>query len=135
MVRFFSSTCAFVLAAAAVVQSAPAPEAQPRLEARASSYWMENIKRQGHPAYGVPDYKLFRNVKQYGAVGDGSTDDTAAINEAIADGNRCGKGCNSSSTTPAIIYFPAGTYAVSKPLTQFYCSSAPVRAVILAHRS
>ena len=53
-------------------------------------------------------------------AGDGSTDDTAAINEAISSGGRCGKGCDSSTTTPALVYFPPGTYVVSKPIVQYY---------------
>lgn len=53
-------------------------------------------------------------------TGDGTTDDTAAINSAISTGNRCGKGCDSSTVTPALVYFPPGTYLVSKPLIQFY---------------
>lgn len=53
-------------------------------------------------------------------LGDGSTDDTVAINKAISDGNRCGKGCDSSTTTPALIYFPPGTYLVTKPIIQYY---------------
>lgn len=53
-------------------------------------------------------------------IGDGSTDDTAAINQAISSGGRCGKGCDSSTTTPAIVYFPPGTYVVSKPIQQYY---------------
>ena len=53
-------------------------------------------------------------------LGDGSTDDTAAINNAISSGNRCGEGCDSSTTTPALVYFPPGTYSVSAPLIQYY---------------
>lgn len=53
-------------------------------------------------------------------AGDGITDDTAAINTAITDGNRCGQGCDSSTVTPAIVYFPPGTYIVSKPIVQLY---------------
>ncbi|KAJ3377412.1 hypothetical protein HDU84_008666 [Entophlyctis sp. JEL0112] len=52
--------------------------------------------------------------------GDGVTDDTAAINAAISAGGRCGSGCDSSTITPAIIYFPSGTYLVSSPLVQYY---------------
>lgn len=63
---------------------------------------------------------MFRNVKDYGAVGDGVTDDTEAINRAITDGNRCGQECGSSTTTPAVVYFPSGTYLVSAPLIQYY---------------
>lgn len=53
-------------------------------------------------------------------AGDGSTDDTDAINKAISSGNRCGKGCDSSTTTPALVYIPPGTYVVSKPIIAYY---------------
>lgn len=88
--------------------------------AAASSYWVETIERKGTVAFGNADFKIFRNVKDYGATGDGSTDDTDAINQAISDGNRCGKGCDSTTVTPALVYFPAGTYVVSKPIIQYY---------------
>ena len=54
------------------------------------------------------------------SVGDGSADDTVAINNAVSSGNRCGEGCDSSTVKPAIVYFPAGTYLVSKPIVQYY---------------
>lgn len=85
-----------------------------------SSYWVANIQRKGTVAFGDSSYKVFRNVQDYGATGDGTTDDTAAINNAIADGNRCGLGCDSSTVTPAIVYFPPGTYLVSAPIIQYY---------------
>ena len=37
-------------------------------------------------------------------LGDGNTDDTAAIQDAISSGGRCGQGCSSSTTTPAVVY-------------------------------
>ncbi|OOQ90434.1 exo-beta-1,3-glucanase Exg0 [Penicillium brasilianum] len=87
----------------------------------ASSYWVGTITRQGTVPFGnSSDYQVFRNVKDFGATGDGSTDDTAAINKAISSGGRCGQGCDSSTTTPALVYFPPGTYLVSKPIVQYY---------------
>jgi glucan 1,3-beta-glucosidase len=52
--------------------------------------------------------------------GDGVTDDTAAINNAISAGGRCGQGCASSTTTPASVYFPAGTYLISSSIIDQY---------------
>jgi glucan 1,3-beta-glucosidase len=52
---------------------------------------------------------------------DGVTDDTAAIQRAISDGNRCAPGsCQSTTTTPAVVYFPAGTYIVSSSILDYY---------------
>ncbi|KAG8832104.1 hypothetical protein FRC17_002050 [Serendipita sp. 399] len=85
-------------------------------------YWLTNIPHVGTAAFNPSPstYKVFRNVKDYGARGDGVTDDTAAINAAISDQARCGNGCASSTTTPAIVYFPAGNYVVSAPIIPFY---------------
>ncbi|KAG8724705.1 hypothetical protein FRC09_015401 [Ceratobasidium sp. 395] len=85
-------------------------------------YWMQTITRRGGSPYNSnpSGYKVFRNVKDYGARGDGVTDDTAAINRAISDGNRCGNGCHSSTVSPGLIYFPSGTYLVSSPIIPFY---------------
>ena len=58
---------------------------------------------------------LIQNLK-----GDGVTDDTAAINAAISAGGRCGQGCTSSTTTPAMVYFPAGTYKLSSSIMDYY---------------
>lgn len=46
----------------------------------------------------------------YGAYGDGTTDDTAAINLPISGGNRCGEGCLSSAKA-AVVYFPLGRFS------------------------
>jgi len=48
------------------------------------------------------------NVKAFGAVGDGSTDDHVAINSAISAINSAGGG---------VLYFPKGTYKITTALT------------------
>jgi glucan 1,3-beta-glucosidase len=70
--------------------------------------------------YGPSGYKVYRNVKDYGAVGDGKTDDYAAIQKAISDGPRCEQDCGASTRLPALVYFPSGTYAISSSLKMPY---------------
>ncbi|KEQ78247.1 pectin lyase-like protein, partial [Aureobasidium namibiae CBS 147.97] len=65
-------------------------------------------------------YKFYRNVRDYGAVGDGKTDDTQAINRAVVDGDRCGKNCDSTTIKGGLVYFPPGTYLISTPIIQYY---------------
>lgn len=49
----------------------PRPDAQAvAIRQATSSYWVAQIQRQGSVAFGSdPTYKVFRNVKDYGAVG------------------------------------------------------------------
>lgn len=85
-----------------------------------SDYWLADIAHGKMPFANATGYTFFRNVKSYGAVGDGVTDDTAAINKAVVDGNRCGANCGSTSTEGALVFFPPGTYLISTPIVQYY---------------
>ena len=59
------------------------------------------------------------NVKTvYGAKGDGVTDDTAAIQNALDDGRSIGQDYYGR---PKAIYFPAGTYLVNDTLDWIGC--------------
>lgn len=81
------------------------------------TFWMEHIDRRGTVPFGNdPDYKIFRSMIDYGAKGDGVTDDTKAIRVAMNSGKRCGEKCNGSTTKSAIVYFPPGTYRVSSAI-------------------
>ncbi|KAI4722175.1 glucan 1,3-beta-glucosidase [Aureobasidium sp. EXF-10727] len=87
------------------------------------AYWLEDIKHQGIAAFNSDPstYQVFRNVKDFGAKGDGVTDDTAAIQAAISSGGRCAPGsCSSTTTTPAVVYFPAGVYMISSSIIDYY---------------
>jgi hypothetical protein len=57
----------------------------------------------------------FRSVKDFGAVGDGVQDDTAAIQAAI-DHDRGDVG----GKRPAIVYLPPGRYAVSDTIVAWF---------------
>jgi len=79
--------------------------------AASDPFWLQDITHQGSAPYSSDpsSYAVFRNVMDYGATGNGVTDDTDAINAAISDGNRCGDGCSSSTATPAVVFFPQGS--------------------------
>ncbi|KAL9095022.1 MAG: hypothetical protein Q9165_002624 [Trypethelium subeluteriae] len=125
MFSFSTAMRLLLLAAPAVlVSAAPAsiPETQQLETRQSSSYWVANIARNGKVFNNTGFGPIFRNVKDapYGAAGDGTTDDTNAINLAISAGGTCGQYCDSSTKAPAIIYFPPGKYLVSKPIIQNY---------------
>jgi hypothetical protein len=78
------------------------------------------------PLYLPPD--IMRNVKtEYGAKGDGVTDDTAAIQRALDDGRRNPDGSpvypipDQLNGRPKSLYFPPGVYKVSKTLNWTGC--------------
>jgi hypothetical protein len=68
-----------------------------------------------------PDFMV--SVKDYGAKGDGITDDTAAIQRALADGRlENGKPIHDDYYgRPKALFFPAGTYLVADTLEWVGC--------------
>ncbi|KAF1831351.1 exo-beta 1,3 glucanase-like protein [Decorospora gaudefroyi] len=92
------------------------------IQALADGYWLNDLSGNGRAPFNPNGgYKVFRNVREYGARGDGVTDDSDAFNRAISDGNRCGPGvCDSSTDSPAIVYVPSGTYLINKPIIFYY---------------
>ncbi|KAK4920202.1 hypothetical protein LTR66_016746, partial [Elasticomyces elasticus] len=91
-----------------------------------AEYWMGEYNHVGKVAFQTDaNYKAFRNVvKDYNCDNTGQTDATACITKAIQDpGDRCGGGdassgsyCQSSTITPALVYFPPGIYKVTSEL-------------------
>ena len=54
----------------------------------------------------------FRNVKDFGAKGDGRTDDTAALMAALTTGRTP----KFTLSTPALVYLPPGNYLIRQTL-------------------
>ncbi|EPS32683.1 putative exo-beta-1,3-glucanase [Penicillium oxalicum 114-2] len=73
-----------------------------------SKYWMASVNQNGQSPFASSGYKVWRNVRDYGAAGDGVTDDTEAINRAFFRWREMW------------LWFPAGTYLVSSPIIQYY---------------
>ncbi|KAL6229265.1 hypothetical protein BDW75DRAFT_249917 [Aspergillus navahoensis] len=97
-----------------------AETAETKAKRATNTYWMTTIEQRGQSPFAPKGYQVWRNVMDYGAKGDGVTDDTVAINKAISDGGRCGANCGSSTIYPAVVYFPPGTYLVSSSIIQYY---------------
>ena len=68
---------------------------------------LDNAERTFPPDSGMVNVKT-----QFGAKGDGVSDDTAAIQQAIS------ATVHHPQLGPRIIFFPAGTYVVSRPLLE-----------------
>ncbi|RYP46402.1 hypothetical protein DL768_007369 [Monosporascus sp. mg162] len=73
-------------------------------------FWLSTLGLLGTSLFAAEGYQFFRNVKDFGAVGDGVTDDTAAINTAMSSFSQsnqddlcCGLECGSSSVLNAVM--------------------------------
>ena len=88
-----------------------------------TSYWLDQVDHTG-PSRGYAPflgsdftYPVYRNVKAYKAVGDGSSDDTAALQNAINDDGKGGNRYKNEVTTrPAQVFVPGGTYKLTRQL-------------------
>ena len=87
-----------------------------------TSYWLLEQDHTGYPRGYAPEvsnanYPVWRNVKDYSAVADGSGDQTAVIQNAINDdgsnGSRKGQGV---TRYPAEVFLPGGTYQLGSTL-------------------
>lgn len=76
------------------------------------------------------DYYEIINVKDYGAKGDGATDDAAAIQSAInaAYGSSAAPhgGLSSNAVLNKPVYFPPGEYIVHSPISLYMVSGAKI---------
>lgn len=63
-----------------IIDHKPKNVTGPHLPRSASdSFWVDNLSQLGEMPLAPSGYTFFRNVKDFGATGDGSTDDTMAM--------------------------------------------------------
>jgi hypothetical protein len=122
--HIMKSAVLFLGFTAVAVQAISRLGAEPRGLQAAKPYWYETIKHNGvNPVVANPkNWTIFRNVRDYGAKGDGTTDDTAAIQKAINYPDRGGSKYGTTGA-PAVIYFPPGTYIVNSGFRNFVSTS------------
>ncbi|KAL8687352.1 MAG: hypothetical protein Q9218_006452 [Villophora microphyllina] len=89
----------------------------------AGRYWLDEQDHTGNARGYAPflgnnfNYPVYRNVKSYKAAGDGKTDDTAALQNAInSDGSGGNRYKNEVTTRPAQVFVPGGTYILTHTL-------------------
>lgn len=89
----------------------------------ASRYWLDEQDHTGNARGYAPflgtdfTYPVYRNVRAYGAVGNGNNDDTNALQNAInTDGKGGTRYKNEVTTRPAEVFVPGGTYKISKTI-------------------
>ena len=90
-------------------------------EVAATKYWLDEQDHTGNARGYAPflgndfTYPVYRNVRAYGAAGDGSKDDTNALQNAInTDGKGGSRYKNEVTTRPAEVFVPGGTYMISR---------------------
>lgn len=86
-----------------------------------ASYWLDEQDHTGFARGFAPflgkdyTYPVYRNVRAYGAVGNGQHDDTNALQNAInSDGIGGNRYKNEVTTRPAEVFVPGGEYKISK---------------------
>ena len=74
----------------------------------ASGYSLTAARHSAEEEFAGP-FLSWASVKDYGAVGDGKADDTAAIQKAL-------EAVRSKDSASRVLYFPAGTYRITATL-------------------
>jgi hypothetical protein len=111
---FFHRACIIPVSPRRIVMSATLLAASllivfPSALADPCTYWYETT------VHGTS----FRNVHDFGAIGDGIHDDTSAI-QAAFDFNQTGGAGSNLAKSPAIVYLPPGDYLISDTLVMWY---------------
>lgn len=99
------------------------PIALESAESTAAAYWLDEQDHTGNARGFAPflgndfTYPVYRNVRSFGATGDGQRDDTDALQNAInTDGKGGNRYKNEVTTRPAEVYIPGGVYKISKTI-------------------
>lgn len=73
LLLFASLRLLLLIAPTSLVEAVPFPQSSNLTNSSptpaAATYWLSSIKRQGTVAYGDASFKIFRNVRDFGAAG------------------------------------------------------------------
>ena len=99
------------------------PIALESAESAATGYWLDEQDHTGNARGYAPflgndfTFPVYRNVRSFGAAGDGQRDDTDALQNAInTDGKGGNRYKNEVTTRPAEVYVPGGVYRISRTI-------------------
>ncbi|KAH7091009.1 hypothetical protein BKA62DRAFT_676926 [Auriculariales sp. MPI-PUGE-AT-0066] len=103
------SRAAALLALFSPLVSPPLAQSGTKSSSSSAPSWISSLPSRGNSplAPNAATYKVRKSVKDYGAKGDGKTDDTAAINAAVYDQG------SASALTPLLLCFPPVSHATS----------------------
>ncbi|CAK3804513.1 Hypothetical predicted protein [Lecanosticta acicola] len=120
-ITLLTTALSAILTSAPGAQAVPASSLSLKSRQTSSGYWLPLMQHDRDTVWmGESNATVFYDVTKHGVDNSGASDISGPLNDILNTG--CNWGCNSSTVQPMILYFPAGTYLVSKQINMSYYS-------------